>query len=81
VASLWPSVCVCVFSISADQGISSQLPSTSMMRMNDPVGSHKGDQAIQRTDIILSLDVLQNLFRTRWKSPMMGRRGRKVVAM
>jgi len=63
---------VCVFSTSADQGIPSKLPSTSMMRMNAQVGSHKGDQASRRTDIILPLDVLQGLSRTRWESPMVG---------
>jgi len=45
-----------VFSTSADQGTPSQLPSTSMMRMNAPVGSHKGDRAVRRTDVILLLD-------------------------
>jgi len=48
-----------LFSTSADCGILSQLLSTSMMRMNAPVGSHIGDQAIRRTDIILSLDILR----------------------
>jgi len=47
---------MCAFSTSADQGILSQLPSTSMMRMNAPVESQKGDQAIRRTGIILLLD-------------------------
>jgi len=73
-------VCVCVFNL-ADQGIPSQLPSTSMMRMNAPMGSHKGDQAIRRTVIILSLDVLQGLSRTRWETPMVGWRRRRVAAI
>jgi len=43
---------MCVFSTSADQGQwPSQLLSTSMISMNAPVGSRKGEQAIQRTDI------------------------------
>jgi len=52
-------MCVRVFSTSADQGIPSQLPSTSMMRMNAPVRSHKGDQAIHS---ILSLVVFFRVY-------------------